>query len=543
MESDQNSAALFELSTALFNSYMAAIKAARVGSASSTFDNIESKLKLQIEPLLTILQTSYPVEEISNYCDIRAACGHVKNIDDFVLLDMNYHCRTCIGIVSRSVAEQIIYKSTIPPPSIPAQPIVPANPALNLPNPNSPPIVSTAPPASMPLLPHAFPQPDYKPNVNPAPQAIDTSNMKKCWICEKLKDLDVDYLESDTCKDLCIDCLTQQIRTKKVCCPKCSNAYSPALFNQINRFNEKCGGKCGRNKNILTEFSRFRCADHILCKGCLFESVFNEKCQVCDRFYSNQEIIGIKMLMESRIEGVEESRLQCPVCYSTYSPLEMLHLWCGCVFCPLCLKEYLENLIDQNKLHGEGMLCPKCQIPINSELLEAMIDPVSFDRFNNLMIKKQYSIITCRRCNGDFECEDDIANCPHCSYSFCTKCLRDSHRGPCDDGENTMSRCKMLDESGIVYSQCPRCLTPYMKDEGCEHVKCASSDCGIDFCYKCSAVRSPILAHGNHYHRPACPYFSEFTGQNVSSQNCSECMLAGSLCAAPADTVRLGKFF
>jgi hypothetical protein len=122
--------------------------------------------------------------------------------------------------------------------------------------------------------------------------------------------------------------------------------------------------------------------------------------------------------------------------------------------------------------------------------------------------------------------------------------LLDVHKGPCNGSDDsTTARCKMFEDAGVVFSQCPKCLTPYDKDEGCQHVKCVQPDCGIDFCYKCSAIRSPTLAHGNHYHRPACPYFSMYDGVNTQHPDCSECMASQGLCMPPLDTPRLGKFF
>ena len=47
---------------------------------------------------------------------------------------------------------------------------------------------------------------------------------------------------------------------------------------------------------------------------------------------------------------------------------------------------------------------------------------------------------------------------------------------------------------------CPECDMVYLKDDKCEHVTCELKY-KIDFCFKCSYYRSPILVHGNHYHR------------------------------------------
>ena len=54
---------------------------------------------------------------------------------------------------------------------------------------------------------------------------------------------------------------------------------------------------------------------------------------------------------------------------------------------------------------------------------------------------------------------------------------------------------------------CPECYNPFMKGEGCDHVTCLK--CKLDFCFSCCAFRSPILAHGNHFHRKDCRFYPE----------------------------------
>ena len=92
-------------------------------------------------------------------------------------------------------------------------------------------------------------------------------------------------------------------------------------------------------------------------------------------------------------------------------------------------------------------------------------------------------------------------------------------------------RHKML----LLARPCPYCLTLCVKidDEDCDHVKCK---CGCEFCYSCSAKRSPIIAHGNHYHRQKCNAFFAYNGfDNSYSSECSECKRLGKLCSPPVN--------
>ena len=62
--------------------------------------------------------------------------------------------------------------------------------------------------------------------------------------------------------------------------------------------------------------------------------------------------------------------------------------------------------------------------------------------------------------------------------------------------------------------------------EGCEHISCLT--CKQDCCIRCLARRSPILVHGNNYHRPSCPYYSYETidkEKNIFNEKCHECVI------------------
>ena len=60
-------------------------------------------------------------------------------------------------------------------------------------------------------------------------------------------------------------------------------------------------------------------------------------------------------------------------------------------------------------------------------------------------------------------------------------------------------------------------------------------DCGVEFNFCCSSLRSPSLAHGVHYHRPDCDHFKKNVEEDFLKklesgevkdkfeENCSEC--------------------
>lgn len=90
--------------------------------------------------------------------------------------------------------------------------------------------------------------------------------------------------------------------------------------------------------------------------------------------------------------------------------------------------------------------------------------------------------------------------------------------------------------AGLKVMPCPFCLQMSAKDEGCNHVTCYF--CKNDFCFACSAKRTPILVHGNQYHRPSCPNFAEYNGPDViQTDKCIECKVLKKLCPRPHDLI------
>jgi hypothetical protein len=73
--------------------------------------------------------------------------------------------------------------------------------------------------------------------------------------------------------------------------------------------------------------------------------------------------------------------------------------------------------------------------------------------------------------------------------------------------------------TGINIQHCPNCDVAYSVPINCFHVTCETylGGCGIEFCFICSAIRSPILAHGNMMHRYSCPFNID---QYCCSNNC-----------------------
>ncbi|CAK0845383.1 unnamed protein product [Prorocentrum cordatum] len=96
-----------------------------------------------------------------------------------------------------------------------------------------------------------------------------------------------------------------------------------------------------------------------------------------------------------------------------------------------------------------------------------------------------------------------------------------------EDEEQRQLR-EMLGEAlGIEVRQCPFCSVACVKDnpDDCDHIHCV---CGREFCWQCLADREVIFHHGNHYHRPGCPYRFDFQDQELKLHpKCPQCQRTG----------------
>mmetsp|Transcript_5934 Transcript_5934/g.5821 ORF Transcript_5934/g.5821 Transcript_5934/m.5821 type:complete len:108 (+) Transcript_5934:2540-2863(+) len=93
-----------------------------------------------------------------------------------------------------------------------------------------------------------------------------------------------------------------------------------------------------------------------------------------------------------------------------------------------------------------------------------------------------------------------------------------------------------MEDNGEIVSQCPGCKQPYTKDDKCEHVTCMNPKCKTVFCFTCSCLRSPTMAHGNHFHRPECKWFAPLPAvekDRFLPNHCDECKRLGELCKPP----------
>lgn len=409
-----------------------------------------------------------------------------------------------------------------------------------------------------------------------------------CPMCSERKTKN-DYDSEHSC--LCDKCAKKYVKINNLC-PICNEVIRPV--EKIKAIPPKCE-YC---YEIILEFSSIECQNHLLCSNCEYFSYLNQQCISCQRPFNPTEfsLISLKYLTACNIcnqsfsaeffketlcscnlcencfhscvqengcvckfcqrlvkdiepsffnrfiEPLKASMKSCEICTDNFLRDNMLTLSCDHYFCKNCLLSYLENQIGANLISPEGIKCPSCPEMIAATIMSSILPEKLFDYFNKILIKRQFNISECPKCKSEFESDQKQVQCPKCQHIFCSDCLQDSHEGGCDQSiiKNIIN---MMEESGDVVAECPGCYTPYTKDKGCEHVKCEQSSCSIEFCFKCSCYRSPTVAHGNHYHRPECPFFADYNGADeYNAKDCSECKKYQKLCTRPKKLKTLRRF-
>jgi hypothetical protein len=411
----------------------------------------------------------------------------------------------------------------------------------------------------------------------------DARNSFRCNKCE----LSFKFEEfSLTCLHCCDKCFNDELmKSTTPSCPHCSRSVTKDEIYKM--FNKKriCNG-CNRELSIRKCFWVKFC-EHELCNACVSLSAKNGHCFFCAQNFTFQGYDFTKMNIsicsrchceydtflsfdclrtcfcglcdkcqldistescgncgiEFQAELKEKMNSECSyclICNRTVKNLESFSMQC-CrnIVCKECFKNNTNALLSENKIESL-QICPICNQMIKGAQLTEVFDSNTHERIISYKIDQNSSFITCPSCNHYFSMNamSTKVACPSCRAELCADCEQAYHSDNRDCRKQKIDeQIKLLEAinepSGI--SQCPRCRLPYNKDKKCEHVRCMNNKCMVEFCFKCSCLRGPTLAHGSHYHRPSCPFYSKHKNELIDKieEKCPECMKTGSLCKRP----------
>lgn len=388
-----------------------------------------------------------------------------------------------------------------------------------------------------------------------------------------------------SCRHLCNQCALTSMRTNNFYCAMCGDYYKNEDINKLVMLKQECGG-CKKVINVFKGFPEKIC-EHDLCINCLYKCSSNNKCivdykpvyitpsiaqykikncMICSSQYNTMETYELYKSCICQVCEVclmsQESISSCRNCYYPFAPecLEYLNkTFKKCQICYLYKYEYESVLIDpcshnfckdcielssstnfKSRDIDSIIKCPECFNLIAPKQYDILFSKEIIEHIIAFKLEEKSDFLTCFKCKNYFKAIEKLRKqrCNKCEASNCLYCQEQYHEEEYDCKEKYLEeRLREMEGFGDAngVSQCPGCRFPYTKNHQCDHVNCVNRKCGMIFCFKCSCVRAPVVAHGNHYHRPGCDYYSPFDGDDMYKGNCPKCVKTGKLCERPKD--------
>lgn len=323
---------------------------------------------------------------------------------------------------------------------------------------------------------------------------------------------------------LCLGCIKDC--DKQICYLDCKFNLTESDYKSI--FTIKCY-YCTIEISKSNEYWLMKNCDCAVCEDCQLNTS-DEFCMECEIPLSGKTVIAIKSI----------PRKECPVCSKDFSVLKIKSM-INCVdeICFDCLTMNFEYLAGDFSLIGKINQCLVCEEEIPGNQLESLLSPQILEKYSSYKLRSSgVPLVDCPKCKTTFSPgfqRKVVCFKRKCNYTFCKTCLEEYHEdGDCEEAFLEQKIKEMENMEGGV-TQCPRCRFPYLKDpKNCEHADCIREGCMTSFCFICACLRSPTMAHGNHYHRPECKFWNDYDGRDDKfEEKCSECMRLGKHCSKP----------
>ncbi|XDA73645.1 hypothetical protein R6Z07F_003866 [Ovis aries] len=177
---------------------------------------------------------------------------------------------------------------------------------------------------------------------------------------------------------------------------------------------------------------------------------------------------------------------------------------CQCVFCTLCLKQYVELLIKEGL--ETAISCPDAACPKQGHLqeneIECMVAAEIMQRYKKLQFEREVLLDPCRTwcpastCQAVCQLQEmglhtpQLVQCKACDTEFCSACKASWHPGqgcpetmPITFLPGETSSAFKLDEDDAPIKRCPKCKVYIERDEGCAQMMC--KNCKHAFCWYC----------------------------------------------------------
>lgn len=162
---------------------------------------------------------------------------------------------------------------------------------------------------------------------------------------------------------------------------------------------------------------------------------------------------------------------ECPSCLDSFKSLICLSN-CKHSFCEPCIKAFLVSRIHDGFRRLEDFKCldETCEHLISEVELERDMEFEYFNKLTNKIVFKLHFLCPNCRERGEFSSNEDLT-CNNCHMLFCKFCKAEDHDGKCNTNSLYFQEVRAaIDDEEIGY--CPKCRSPFMKDENCDHVTC-----------------------------------------------------------------------
>ncbi|XP_043772909.1 E3 ubiquitin-protein ligase RNF144A isoform X1 [Cervus elaphus] len=197
--------------------------------------------------------------------------------------------------------------------------------------------------------------------------------------------------------------------------------------------------------------------------------------------------------------------VSCKLCLGEYPVEQMTTIsQCQCVFCTLCLKQYVELLIKEGL--ETAISCPDAACPKQGHLqeneIECMVAAEIMQRYKKLQFEREVLLDPCRTwcpastCQAVCQLQEmglhtpQLVQCKACDTEFCSACKASWHPGqgcpetmPITFLPGETSSAFKLDEDDAPIKRCPKCKVYIERDEGCAQMMC--KNCKHAFCWYC----------------------------------------------------------
>ncbi|XP_027476845.1 E3 ubiquitin-protein ligase RNF144A isoform X2 [Zalophus californianus] len=197
--------------------------------------------------------------------------------------------------------------------------------------------------------------------------------------------------------------------------------------------------------------------------------------------------------------------VSCKLCLGEYPVEQMTTIaQCQCIFCTLCLKQYVELLIKEGletAISCPDAACPK-QGHLQEDEIECMVAAEIMQRYKKLQFEREVLLDPCRTwcpasaCQAVCQLQEmglqtpQLVQCKACDMEFCSACKASWHPGQgCPEAlpitflPGETSSAFKLEEDDAPIKRCPKCKVYIERDEGCAQMMC--KNCKHAFCWYC----------------------------------------------------------